>query len=164
MFTYFYAHIRPLQVYTLLRPYTPFTGLHTSTPIYLYRFTYFYVYVPLSLYIFLRHYRLYTYLHTSTAIYLYMFTDLYTHTCPIHDCTLLHTVHMRLQTSTLIYLYEYKYLYAHIPIHECILLRPYPPYTCLHTSTDVCIYIFISFYVLRRYMLIYFHAHIFIQL
>jgi hypothetical protein len=77
-----YAHIRPINMYILLRPYS-YASLHTCTLIYLYMitylyaiipimFTYFHAYISIHIYVLLR---LFTCLRTSTFTY---FTSIYT--------------------------------------------------------------------------------------
>jgi len=129
MFSSFYAHIRPKHVWKLLHPYTH-TCLHTSTLIYsLYTFTYFEVHTPTHDYILLRSYTPYNYVDTYTRINaLHTFTYLYAYIRPIH-----------------VYI---PYDHIHI-IHDYILLCPYTPCTCLHTSWFTYLYKFT-----------YVHAHI----
>jgi hypothetical protein len=129
--TYFYGHIRHIKVYILIGQYsyiyvflrlhtysrihisTPtYTCLHnirpyiqmcrhTSTSIYLYKFTFFYSHIcPAHVYIFLRPCAPYTCFHISTPLYLDMFTKFYIHVS-VHVCTLLRTyTYTRFHTST----------------------------------------------------------------
>jgi hypothetical protein len=76
-----YIHIRPIYVYILQSPYTPYTYLYTSvpicvlcmfTPVYLCHFTYLHTHILKLYYIPVLHYTD-TCLYSSTPIYLYMF-------------------------------------------------------------------------------------------
>jgi len=114
IYTYFFSHIlihdyillchmRPINVYVFLRPYTN-TWLHISRPCY------------------------YTCLYTSTPLYLYIFTHFYAYTT-VHVYKLLCPyAYASLITSTSIYLYILLYFYGHILINGFILLHVYALY------------------------------------
>jgi hypothetical protein len=106
MFTLFYSHINPIYVYMLIRPYTPYTILKASIPIYLL------VYILLLSYI-------YTCLHiyTPTIRYMFIYTPLYQY--------------MNTYFYALCALYMLSYFYIHTSIYVYIL--PYI-YICFLTS------------------------------
>jgi hypothetical protein len=88
MFINFYAHVRRIHVFILLRLSTRYTSLRIFTPVYaLCMSTYFYSHISMHDYILLGPYT-YTCLYTTTIIYLYMFTEIYT-LIPIHVYILL---------------------------------------------------------------------------
>jgi len=139
MLKFYYAHISVhvrrllcpfvyslyMYVNILLRPYTPYICLHTSTAMYtLYIFSYFYSHTTILLYSLLRPY-IYIYIY----IHVYIFLLLYIYTC--------------LHNSMPIYLYMSKYLNDYIPMHGYIRWRP-NTLTFVHTSMPTCLYMFLT--------------------
>jgi hypothetical protein len=144
MFTYLYAHIRPILVNMLPYPYI-YISLNTCMTTLLYKFTYFYA--NIYLFVFTKFYgHSDTVLHKSILVHPYTFTFFNAHVSPIQHYIFLcaYRPYTYLHTSTNIWLYMFTYFYGHIPMHVYILLRPHID-TKFHTFT-IYLYIFTYFF------------------
>jgi len=105
MFTYYYAHIRTIHAYILLRLYTLWNCVHSSTPIYAYVFIYYHTHIHMHFYILL-HLHNYTCLHISMPIL---------HPIPAYKSLRPYT-YAYLHTSMPMCLYMFTYCSAHLNI------------------------------------------------